>query len=134
MDHPAADQAADLVLGDVLSCEHAKHAWRLRSLRRVDLGDLGMRMWAAHEIAVDLSFEVDVVSVPALAGNESMVFLALDSCANARLAHPASPIVPVEFGTALHARSAVLNGLDDVVVARAAADIALELVADCRLI
>src|SRR5690242_20838205 len=89
-----------------------------------------MRMGAANEIGVGLVFEVDVVGIAALAGDKAVVFLALHSRADACLAHVIFLPFTCWTGARLHARGAVLNGLDDVVVAGAAADVAFELVAN----
>ena len=75
MDHPAADQAADLVLGDVLAGEDMDVVAALQ-LGGVDALDVGMRVRRAHEHGVGLARAIDVVGVLALAGDEALVFLA----------------------------------------------------------
>jgi len=75
-DRPAADQAADLVGGKVVAGEHGDHAGHASRLRRVELGDLGVRMRRAQEIRVSLAGAVQVVDVLALAGDEAKIFLA----------------------------------------------------------
>ena len=126
VDHPAADQSADLVLGDVLAGEDADHAGHLLRLGGVDRLDRGMGMRAAHEIGVGLLRKIDVVGVLALAGDEAVIFLALDACANSGIVH----VIDLPS----HAGRASLHGGDDVVIAGAAADIALELVTDGVLV
>ena len=71
MDHPAADQAADLVFLDFLGGEHIDHARHFLGLGGVDRLDRGMGMGAAHEIGVGLVFQVDVVGILALAREET---------------------------------------------------------------
>ena len=46
---------------------------------------MGMR--AAHEIGVGLVLEIDVVGIPALAGDEAVIFLALHAGADSGIAH-----------------------------------------------
>ena len=83
VDHPAADQAAQLGGRHVVAGEDADDARHLLGLGRVDLIDGGMRVGAAHEVSVGLLGQVDVVGVVALAGEEAMVFLALHAGADA---------------------------------------------------
>ena len=89
MDHPAADQSADLVFLDFLGGEHIDHARHLLGLGGVDRLDRGMGMGAAHEIGVGLVFQVDVVGILALAGDEPLVFLAQHPRANSCVGHVA---------------------------------------------
>jgi hypothetical protein len=90
MDHPAANQAANLVFLDFLGSEHVNHARHLFSFCGVDRLDRGMGMGAAHEIGIGLVLEVDVVGVLALAGNEPLVFLAQHARANSGVGHDTS--------------------------------------------
>ena len=76
VNHPAADQPADLVLGHFIAGENTDHARHLLRLGGVDRLDGGMRMGAAHEICPGLPRQVDVVGVIALACDEAQVFLA----------------------------------------------------------
>src|SRR5207237_2928577 len=90
MDHPAADEAADLVLSDVLAGKYGDHALFGRPLRDVDVLDRGMRMRAAHEIGIDLALEINVIGIAPFAGDEAVVFLALYLGADSCLAHDSS--------------------------------------------
>ena len=92
MDHPAADEAADLVGGDVVAGEDRDDARRLQRGGRIDLVDRRMRVRRAQKIGVGLARTVDVVDVVALAGDEADVFLAFDGGANACRAHDFSPL------------------------------------------
>ena len=93
MDHPAADEAADLVLGDILAGEDCHHSGHGRRLGEVDFVDRRMRVRRPQEIGVSLAVTVDVVDVMALAGNEADVFLALDGGAEAGRTHENLPDV-----------------------------------------
>src|SRR5262249_30322226 len=91
MDHPAADQIAELVGGEIGAreyCEHARH--RLRCLS-VDAFDACMRVGRAHEAGMGLSGTTDVGGVMALAGNESLVLFAAHRGADAGRAHALPP-------------------------------------------
>ena len=87
MDHPAADEAADLVGRDVVAGEDCNHAGRFQGGGSVDLLDRRMRVRRAQKIGVGLSRTVDVVDVVPLAGDEANVFAALDGGADAGRAH-----------------------------------------------
>ena len=91
MDHPAADQAADLVLGDVVAGEDGEAARRRQRCGGVDLLEGCMRVRRAHEIGPGLAGAVDVVGVLALAGDEALIFLALDGRADAGCGHGFPP-------------------------------------------
>src|SRR5437764_14091093 len=95
MDHPAADEAADLVLGDVFAGKYGDHPVFGRPLRDVYLLDRGMCMRAAHEISIDLALEIDVIGIAPLAGDEAVVFLALYAGADSCLAHDIPPVISV---------------------------------------
>ena len=87
MDHPAADEAADLVGRDVVAGEDRNHARGFQGGGSVDLLDRRMRVRRAQKIGVSLSRTVDVVDVVPLAGDEANVFAALDGGADAGRAH-----------------------------------------------
>ncbi|MGY3471566.1 hypothetical protein ACVW0I_008437 [Bradyrhizobium sp. LM6.11] len=86
-DGPAADQVPDLVVDDLLSREHRDHARHLQGGGGIDPLHLGMRVRAADEMGVGHALQFDVVDVAALAGNETLVFLAHDARANAFNTH-----------------------------------------------
>ena len=148
MDHPAANQAAHLVGGDVVAGEDCKHALHLAGGGGVNPVDRGVGVGGADEEGMGLPMTIDVVGVAALAGDEAEIFLAEDGCANACLAHHFDSLTFMAAGRAekqrgplgglLRSRSHGLcasgDGLHDVVVAGAAAQIALELLADRVLV
>ena len=72
MDHPAADQAADLVGRDVVAGEHRDARPGVAGAAAVSMRLIvGMRVRRAQEIGVGLARPVDVVDVAALAGDET---------------------------------------------------------------
>ena len=73
---PAADQIAELVLGELRAGEHAGDAGHAGRGLGVDVPDLGVRVRRADEIDRGLARPADVVGVVAFAGDEAMVFLA----------------------------------------------------------
>jgi hypothetical protein len=91
-DQPAARQAADLGGAEVLTGVHGQHALRAPGLLRVDLPDLCVGMGRTHKGGVSLVRQGDVVGVLAGAGEEAVVFLALDTCADERGVHILPPI------------------------------------------
>src|SRR5207237_4851524 len=84
---PAADEVADLVVDDLLSRQHRDHARHLQRGGGIDSLHLGMRVRAADEMGMGHALQFDVVDVAALAGNETLVFLAHDARANAFNTH-----------------------------------------------
>src|SRR3954453_20666496 len=86
-DGPATDEVADLVVDDLLSSQHRDHARHLQSGGGIDSLHLGMRVRAADEMGMGHALQFDVVDVAALAGNETLVFLAHDARANAFNTH-----------------------------------------------
>ena len=91
MDHPAADQIADLVGGQFGAGEHREHA-RHAGAAGVDRFDLGVRVRRAHEIGVGLAGPIDVVGVVALAGNEALILLAAHCGADTGRTHGFLPV------------------------------------------
>ena len=91
MDHPAADEAADLVGGDVLAGEHGDDAGGGERGGRVDSVDRRMGVGRAQEMRISLSGAIDVIDITSLAGDETKIFLALDGGANAGRTHEVSP-------------------------------------------
>ena len=115
--------------------EHARH--RL-GRGRIDRADVGVRVWATQDGQMGHRLQLDVVEVAALAGDEARVLDPLDGRAEDVLdvgSHRCSP--PGSGvdggggrGAGSHQRRRLANRGDDVVVARAAADVALDRVAD----
>ena len=75
MDHPAADEAADLVFCKILARENVDDTRHLSCLRDVDTLHQRMGMGRADEVGLGLSGPVDVAGIVAPAGNETQVFL-----------------------------------------------------------
>ena len=91
MDHPAADQPADLVVGEILAGEDVDHARAcLRAAAMSIELDVGMGVRRAQEIGVGLAGAVDVVGVVALAGDEAKIFLAAHRRADSGRSHGGS--------------------------------------------
>ena len=86
-DGPAANQIADLVINDLFAGEHVDHARHILRRGDIDALDLGVGVRAADEMRVGHADQLDVVDVAALAGDETLVFLAHHACANAFNAH-----------------------------------------------
>jgi hypothetical protein len=93
IDRPAADQVADPVLGQFCAGQDRNHALHRAGPCRVHPGDPGMRMRRPDKGRIGLVLHPDIVGVFALAGDETLVFLALDRLADACLAHPASSLI-----------------------------------------
>src|SRR6185295_595588 len=91
VDHPAANEAADLVLGDVLAREDREASGRSKRSASVDLLQVCMRVRRADEHRPRLSRTIDVVGILAFAGDEALVFLALDGSADAGCGHGFPP-------------------------------------------
>ena len=129
VDQPAAGQAAHLAL-EVLANENFHHAGHGVGAGQVNALDQRMRVRAAHKHRIGLGGKRDVVGVLTGPGEEAVVFLTAHSLANMRqfrkigCTHDVSPLL------GSHGRLALLHGFDDVLVASAAADIALQQGAD----
>ena len=78
MDHPAADEAADLVGCEIGARVDSEHARGGQCLADVDVVDGRVRNRRAREHGVSLSVPVDVVDVLTFACDETQVFHALD--------------------------------------------------------
>ena len=76
VDHPAADQPADLVRREIRAGEDADDAGHGGRRLGVDAAQLGMGIRGAQEIGIGLSRPVDVVCIAPAPGDEAMVFLA----------------------------------------------------------
>ena len=73
---PAADQVAEPIGGNVRAVEDRQHARHVGDARLVDADQLRVGVRAAHEHRIGLTMLVDVVGVPALAGDETLILLA----------------------------------------------------------
>ena len=91
MDHPAANEAADLIGGDMLAGENGDDARHFGGCRAIDAVDGRMSVRRAHKIGMGLARAVDVIDIAAFAGDEANIFLALDRGADAGCAHSVSP-------------------------------------------
>src|SRR6266404_1513529 len=106
MNHPAADQVADLVAGKFRAGEHGDDARHGGCRLGVDALDPSVCMRRADERGVRLAGSVDVVGVMALAGDESLVLLAAHGGAHsgrAHVSHSLSVIAPLGYSAALSA-------------------------------
>jgi hypothetical protein len=90
MDHPAADEVADLVGGEIRAGEH-RNARPLLHRRGIHLDDLGVRMRRANEPGMALPRATEVVGIVPPAGDEPNVFLAAHRRADPGRAHGVPP-------------------------------------------
>ncbi len=97
MDHPAADQIADLVGGEIGAGEHVNHARHFLGRSNVDALDLGVGMRRAHEHGAGLARPHHVIGVLSVAGDKSEVFLAAHRRADPGRAH--GGLLPLNFFT-----------------------------------
>src|SRR5215472_1733435 len=91
MDHPAANEIADLVGGEFgagQNCEHARHSGGRLGANRFDGG---VRVRRTEEIRVGLAGPVDVIGVMPGPGNEAAVFFAAHRGADPGCAHFLAP-------------------------------------------
>ena len=103
--------------------EDADHALPGAGLRGVDAHDPARRVVAAHEGGVEHAVELHVVGVGREAADEARILAALDALADVDRLHGLHCFAPGEARRVLH-------GVDDVLVAGATAEVALEAVAD----
>src|SRR5579872_4967100 len=82
---------------------------------------------------MNLSRAIDIGCVAAVSGDESNVFAAPDRLADTRFAHGLSLFCSLEFGRT-HGLCAHADGLDDIVVPGAAAEIAFQFFSDGAVI
>ncbi len=75
MDHPAANQVAYLVGGQIRADEHGNHARHFLRRAGIDAFDLGVGMRRAHEGGAGLARPHHVVGILSLARDEAEVFL-----------------------------------------------------------
>ena len=134
--HPGEVDALQLLGG-----QHRQHARHLQRLGGVDLLDAGVGILRAHEVAEQHAGQLQVVDVVALALREADVLHPLPLAAHAFelgfalfaregcRGHSAASL----RGAGAHLRRRVLNGLDDVLVARAPAQVAGDAEADLLL-
>jgi hypothetical protein len=90
MNHPAADQIADLVAGELRAGEHREHARHGGRGFGVDRLDRRMGVRRADEIGESLARPVDVVGIVARAGDEAAIFLAAHRSADPGRTHDAA--------------------------------------------
>ena len=90
MDHPAADEAADLIGRDVVAGEDRNHAQRLEGGGKVDFVDCRVGVRRAEKIREGLAVTIDVVDIMALAGDEPDVLCSFDRGAECCHAHDVS--------------------------------------------
>ncbi len=99
VDHPAADQATNLVLGQLRAGEHAYDTWRAERRGRVDAHDPRVGVRAADELRIGGILHRNIVGVVALAGDEAPIFLAQDPRPDALMCHvrfsPYAPALPL---------------------------------------
>ena len=130
-DEPAARQAVDA--GQVGAGEDGDDARRRLRLRGVDRADRRVRVRRAQEVRMRLPRHRHVVGVLARARQEARVFLAQHRLADH--AGKAGRIVRAHRRLLFaHRGGALPHGLDDVVIAGAAAEVAVELGADRRFV
>src|SRR5207344_3082636 len=91
VDHPAADQIADLVCGKLRAGEHREHARACVRGFGIDALDGGVRVRRAHEHRVGLSGAAHVIGVVAVPRDETLVFLAADRRTDSGRAHNKPP-------------------------------------------
>ena len=87
MNHPAANETAELGGGEVLAGEDGEHARHRRGGARLHMLDGRVRMRRADEHRVRLTGPGDVVGVLAPPGDETEILLASHRCAHACRAH-----------------------------------------------
>src|SRR5690554_6213000 len=87
MNHPAADQSADLVGGEVLAGEDAENARRAARGTQVDVLDDRMGVRRADEDRIGLARPADVIDVLPSARDEAEILAAPYRSADARAGH-----------------------------------------------
>ena len=87
MDHPAADQIADLVGSKLGAGQDRDNAGRGGGRLGVDRFDFRVRVRGTEKVGVGLPGPVDVVGIVALAGDETLIFLAAHRNADTGSAH-----------------------------------------------
>ena len=95
MDHPAADQIADLVGGQIGAGEHRDHARHDLGHAHIDALDPGVGVLRAHEHRPRLARPHHVVGILPVACDEAEVFLAAHRRADPGRAH--GGLLPINF-------------------------------------
>jgi hypothetical protein len=94
MDHPAADEAADLVGREILAGQDRDDPGHGFRGRLGDAADVGVRMRRADEIRAGLARTGQVVRVAAHAGDETLILLAAHPCPDPGRGHGSpSPVL-----------------------------------------
>ena len=83
-DGPSADDVADAVAGQLVAVEHVDDPLHRQGRAFVDALDLRMGMGRADKGGVGLVLAAHIIGIFALAGDEPLVFLALDARTNSR--------------------------------------------------
>src|SRR6516162_4406869 len=91
MNHPSADQIADLVGGELGAGENRKHARHFGGRFYVDRLDRRVGMRRPQKICVNLPRPIDIVGVVARSSDEAAVFLAAHWSADTGCAHGPRP-------------------------------------------
>ena len=120
VDEPAAGQPAHGL--EVFTGEDAQHARRFFSRCNIQRLDVRVGIRRAQKKRVTLLRQGDVVGVLALAPEEARIFAALNTLAGKTLSGVHGDVPSSLF----HGGRAQLHGLDDVVITRAAADVAVQ--------
>src|SRR5690606_27865044 len=95
VDHPAADQVADLIGGEIRTGEHRQDTGHRRRCLGIDAHDARMRMRRAQETGMRLPRTADVIGVAAPAGDETLVFFTADRRPDAGTGHGVSSSPPL---------------------------------------
>jgi hypothetical protein len=93
VDHPAADQVADLIGGKLRPGQDRDHAGHAAGLRRVDILDVGVSVRRANKNRARFASPHDVIGILALAGDETDVFLAAHRRADPGRSHWRFPVL-----------------------------------------
>ncbi len=95
VDHPAADQIADLVVGEIGAGEHRNHAGQFPGRSGIDALDFRAGVRRTHEHGAGLARPHHVIGILSLAGNKAEVFLAAHRRADPGRAH--GGLLPLYF-------------------------------------
>src|SRR5258708_11902653 len=78
LDHPAADQAADLGIDQILAGENLDHARHFLRRSDIDALDPGVRMRRTQEIRMRATHEFQIVDEVTIAREQTLVFRTQD--------------------------------------------------------